>query len=83
MTRRSNRRRRFAVGPLTADKAIVTEFNVGDLNPPVGPHVAVTGSAGAVTPWANYDFNGNAHTSGAIITVSGTISADPWATFSF
>ena len=32
---------------------------------------------------ANYDFNGFTQTVGAIITATGTISADPWANFSF
>ena len=44
---------------------------------------SASGSTGAGTPSANYDFNGFTQTNGAIITATGTIAADPWANFSF
>lgn len=44
---------------------------------------SASGNTGAGTPSANYDFNGFAQTNGAIITATGTITADPWANFSF
>lgn len=44
---------------------------------------SASGSTGAGTPSANYDFNGFTQTNGAIVTATGTITADPWANFSF
>jgi parallel beta-helix repeat protein len=44
---------------------------------------SATGSTGAGTPSANYDFNGFTQTNGAIVTATGTISADAWANFSY
>ena len=43
---------------------------------------SATSSTGGGTPSANYSFNGFTQTNGAIITATGTISADPWANFS-
>ena len=44
---------------------------------------SATGSTGAGTPSANYDFNGFVQTNGAIVTTVGTIAADAWANFSY
>ena len=44
---------------------------------------SASGSTGTGAPSANYDFNAFIQTNGAIITATRTISADPWANFSY